>query len=338
MIKVSEILVLSLAICSVKCLSVQPQIIADDGNIGRGPIDDSLYNLVDNLRYSLRCGLPGMPSLAPFVISSAEIDERGFLYDVQGNLRNLTLEGLDGYEINTATLNILTLRTSVHLTFPNVALSTFYDLDALLLRFLPIYGHGRMYLGVNDFKVQANGRISLSLLTGRLNLTTLDIGISMGSIYSDTTGIYDSRIVSTLFNVALERTLREVFENNKAKIEAALVDLLLPILNQYLNELTLQDLLNGNVSEGGPHIDDETGELICETNEEASTTADEQTSQGEDSRENEASEDPTSENSTNDDSTLPNKATDEGIESDDFNGIHNRLLKNSLKIQEKGLK
>lgn len=83
MIKVLETLVLSLVICSVTGLSVQsPQIVAVDDIGSRSAIDDSLRNLLDNFRYSLRCGFPdqGIPSLAPFYLKSADINERGLLY------------------------------------------------------------------------------------------------------------------------------------------------------------------------------------------------------------------------------------------------------------------
>lgn len=81
--------------------------------------------------------------------------------------------------------------------------------------------------------------------------------------------------MSTLFNVAFERTLRDIFQNNKANIENALQDLLLPIANDYLNQLTLQDLLalisGGGSDSGGPIFDGDTGELVCGTSEKATT-------------------------------------------------------------------
>lgn len=82
MSKILAIVVLSLAICSVTCLSVQSQIVTIDEIETRSPIDDSLRNLLENFRYSLRCGFPdqGIPSLAPLYIKSAEVDERGLLY------------------------------------------------------------------------------------------------------------------------------------------------------------------------------------------------------------------------------------------------------------------
>lgn len=82
MMKASGLLVLSLAICSVTGLSVQPQVVAIDESETRSAIDDSIRNLLENLRYSLRCGFPeqGIPPLAPLSIKSAEVNERGLLY------------------------------------------------------------------------------------------------------------------------------------------------------------------------------------------------------------------------------------------------------------------
>lgn len=333
MVKVLELFVLSLAVCSVTCLSVQPQIVAIDENEFRSPIDDSLRNLLENLRYSLRCGFPdqGIPSLAPFYIKSADVNERGLLYNVRGNVRDFTVSGLDGYTVDVATLNVLTLRWSVGLTFPKVSLSSFYDFDALLLRFIPLYGHGRLHFDVNDVPIQANGRISLNIRTGRLNLTSLDVDINMGSTFSDCTGVYDSRIVSTLFNIAVERTVRDVFDNNKANLETSLENLLIPLANQYLNELTLQDLLNliGGGSNGAdvPRLDGDTGELICHANEEHPTSE----------------YIPTVDTTKSANPTSPNEPTttvdDKGIESDDFYDSNDDELKNIvMKVLQKAFK
>ncbi len=71
--------------------------------------------------------------------------------------------------------------------------------------------------------------------------------------------------------------VRNTFDNNKENLESALENLLIPLANQYLNELTLQDLLGliggSDESSGGAHLDPETGDLVCHVdNEESPTT------------------------------------------------------------------
>lgn len=68
---------------------------------------------------------------------------------MRGNLRNLSVSGLDGYTVDVATLNVITLRASIGLTFPKISLNSAYELDALLLRFIPLFGHGRLAFDVN---------------------------------------------------------------------------------------------------------------------------------------------------------------------------------------------
>lgn len=84
MTKVLEIFVLlSLAVCSALSLSVQPQVVDGTKDIEtRSVVDDSIRDLLDGLRYSLRCGFPeqGIPPLAPLYIESAKVNERGLLY------------------------------------------------------------------------------------------------------------------------------------------------------------------------------------------------------------------------------------------------------------------
>lgn len=76
--------------------------------------------------------------------------------------------------------------------------------------------------------------------------------------------------------------VRTIFDDNKQNLETYLQNLLIPLANEYLNELTLADLLGliggsgGDSDEsGGPHIDPDTGKLICfpyETEEPSTTT------------------------------------------------------------------
>lgn len=76
------------------------------------------------------------------------------------------------------------------------------------------------------------------------------------------------------------------FEDNKANIENYLQNLIIPLANEQLNQLTLQDLINLIIGDSGsiiPPIDDATGEVICHSSEEATTsellpTVDEETS------------------------------------------------------------
>ena len=69
-----------------------------------------------------------------------------------------------------------------------------------------------------------------------------------------------------------------MFDNNKENLETSLENLLIPLANGFLNELTLQDLIGAigdgsdDGSVGGPHIDPDTGDLICYANEDYTTS------------------------------------------------------------------
>lgn len=85
--------------------------------------------------------------------------------------------------------------------------------------------------------------------------------------------------MSTLFNIGFEGIVRAIFNDNKAFLQTTLENLLIPFINQYLNELTLADLMNGGIGGGsgggfdGPHLDPDTGNLVCfPDNQEPSTT------------------------------------------------------------------
>ncbi|XP_037037130.1 uncharacterized protein LOC119074891 isoform X2 [Bradysia coprophila] len=345
MTKLLGVIVLSLAVCTATSLSVKPQVVGVNEVDTKSVVDDSIRNLLESLRYSLRCGFPdqGIPPLAPLYIKSAEVNERGLLYNIQGNVRDFTVAGIDGYTVDTATLNVLTLRASIGITFPRISLTSLYNLDALLLRFIPIFGHGRLAFDVNDLSVQANGRMVLSLRTGRLNLTSLDVDVNMGSPFSDSTGVYDSRMLSTIFNIGFERIVQTIFNDNKENLETELENLLIPFANQYLNELTLADLVNGGIGggTGGPHLDPDTGDLVCfadkEEEKDPSTTEYVPLPSAETSTIVNPSE-PAADTSTSvnpsepdDLTTVPDSTTERGSESDDLYDRFDHQLENSVK-------
>lgn len=122
-------------------------VIATFGGINSIPnINEVIFHAFDViLREELRNGNPytGFPILAPFQTDSLEVSWKfGHLIDLDGVLRNVRLEGLDGYQIHDVRLSLLTMRFVFDFVWPQVLATGWYNLNGRFAGLIPIFGQG----------------------------------------------------------------------------------------------------------------------------------------------------------------------------------------------------
>lgn len=101
------------------------------------------------LRGEMRTGNPytGFPVLAPFRSPRNEVDWRfGHLVDLEGELRNLRIDGLDGFQIIEASLNLRTMRFTFDFNFPQILFTGWYNLNGRFGGLIPIFGQGNFVI------------------------------------------------------------------------------------------------------------------------------------------------------------------------------------------------
>lgn len=69
-----------------------------------------------------------------------------YFYSLDGILKNLVVENLDGFINNKLTFNVITLRSKFNFTFPDVKVRGFEDLWGSVFNLLPIWGYGDFYI------------------------------------------------------------------------------------------------------------------------------------------------------------------------------------------------
>ena len=97
------------------------------------------------LREEMRTGNPytGFPILAPYQNPNVEVSwQFGHLIDLDGILRNIRVEGLDGYHISDVRLSLLTMRFVFDFTWPQVLATGWYNLNGRFAGLIPIFGQG----------------------------------------------------------------------------------------------------------------------------------------------------------------------------------------------------
>lgn len=97
------------------------------------------------LRNEMRTGNPytGFPILAPHRSDRSPVAWRfGHLVDLEGEMRNLRIDGLDGFQILDASLNLRTMRFTFDFNFPQVLATGWYNLNGRFGGLIPIFGQG----------------------------------------------------------------------------------------------------------------------------------------------------------------------------------------------------
>lgn len=109
-------------------------------------INEVIFHAFDVLlRDAMRNGNPetGFPILAPYQNPRADVSwQFGHLIDLDGELRNIRIDGLDGFRITDVRLSLLTLRFVFDFTWPQVVATGWYNLNGRFAGLIPIFGQG----------------------------------------------------------------------------------------------------------------------------------------------------------------------------------------------------
>jgi hypothetical protein len=109
-------------------------------------VNEVIFHAFDVLlRDAMRSGNPetGFPILAPYQNPNAAVSWKfGHLIDLDGELRNIRIDGLDGFRISDVRLSLLTMRFVFDFTWPQVLATGWYNLNGRFAGLIPIFGQG----------------------------------------------------------------------------------------------------------------------------------------------------------------------------------------------------
>jgi Haemolymph juvenile hormone binding protein (JHBP) len=129
------------AVCAVLA-TISPEI---ESNSIRD-INEVIFHAFDVvLREEMRTGNPytGFPIVAPFQTPEVDVSWKfGHLIDLDGALRTVRVDGLDGYHISDVRMSLLTMRFVFDFVWPQVLATGWYNLNGRFAGLIPIFGQG----------------------------------------------------------------------------------------------------------------------------------------------------------------------------------------------------
>ncbi|CRK91675.1 CLUMA_CG005324, isoform A [Clunio marinus] len=218
------------------------------GNKSQSNINDAIHHAFDViLRDLMRNGNPetGFPVLAPTIIPTLDVSwSIGHLVDLDGQLRNFRIDGLDGFRINDVRLSLLTMRFVFDFIWPNVRFTGWYNLNGRFGGLVPIFGQGNFVLEPRNFRASGFAQIRFLGSNNNLNVTDMDVRLNLPSLQMNVQGILGGGDLGAVINKVAQDLVPSLIRTFENELSDLMSNLLIPRINPFLNNLTLDDIIN----------------------------------------------------------------------------------------------
>lgn len=206
-------------------------------------VSSQLADMLENFKQEMPCGFPGLgiPPLAPFVINHQNLDIQIAGININGEITNLRLDGLNDFTIEQLQVKLLSNTLTFKFNWHSINLTTNYNLRT---DFANIERSGVAQMSLENFTVSADINFSWKFSTGTLSLNTLDLYLSLGGVKSDIDGLSEKTYLNEKLNEFVEEWIMVAVNDNTERIIKLSNDYAMPMINQVLETFTLSDLFN----------------------------------------------------------------------------------------------
>jgi len=213
----------------------------------KAAIDDAIINLLDTtVRQLILEGSPdlGVPVLDPFRLEHLDLDlNLGTTIQLQGVLEGVDVKNLATFVIDNIKANLLLLRLDFGLSVPEiVAEGERYAINGNLGGLLPVYGEGKFVAAVQGLSLV--GTVVLGSNNSFIYIKTLDLDVNLASAKVNFEGILGGGDLGDLVNDIISDMIPDLLEELKPTVLPDLIQLVLDLVNEKLDGITLQDLLD----------------------------------------------------------------------------------------------
>ncbi|XP_067625370.1 uncharacterized protein [Eurosta solidaginis] len=209
--------------------------------------DDDLREFIEFARLQMPCGYApaGIPALVPLHASYREVSSVTEKANIHGNVTDLTINGLNKFDVRKLHFNNIFRKVTFDLNFPEVRINGAYKADIkrkIRDTTLHIYGDGDLNLILRNLHI--NGSFVLKpKLSGKTKLAKFKVTTQLGDVESRLTGLMNSRLKTKLVNKWIEEFIALTFNESPEDINAAMQHLVVPPANKALEKVPVIGVL-----------------------------------------------------------------------------------------------
>ncbi|KAL5281732.1 hypothetical protein ACFFRR_005213 [Megaselia abdita] len=222
-------------------------------------ISSSIEDAITDFRDQMPCGFEslGIGPLAPARISEQGVDFQRQSFGVEGEVHDLVLYGLNKFNILKCKANAITSKVQVTLDWPeeikaeitNYILKSFVKQRGLTVN---LVGDGLVDFALQGLTIDLNLKYSLSIVTQKIKIKELKVVISLNDCVSHITGLLGDGFVNRKINEFICEFILVGLNDNQQGITNNIEDTVKPILNKFLEEHPLSELVGGGNGEPKP--------------------------------------------------------------------------------------
>lgn len=210
----------------------------------RNLISNQINATFERLREQMPCGFEsaGIPPLAPLHVDSLDIDIEHESLSATGVLENIRIDGLNTFITRDVNFGLITLRVTFDFLIPAVEVAGQYNLNGQVTG-IPFRGTGPF--DSTAFDISMIGQARMGVTSGFLDLREFDLTFLIPRFSFNMVGLVgDDGQTSDFFNPLFEQLIPQWILSNQAAISAQIRDIVMPIGNNILNDMTVADLLD----------------------------------------------------------------------------------------------
>ncbi|KAJ0181237.1 hypothetical protein K1T71_003322 [Dendrolimus kikuchii] len=217
-------------------------VLADDSPEGRNILVDNLVRqLIAFLRNLINNGsdLFGIPPLDPLEIDHFYLELPAMLLNLSLELQKINANGFGGFLVHRSNLNLRDLTFDIDISVPAVDISAeLYDMVGDLFGAIPLYGKGKAYFRVENFRVRTlmhlkQSEDGQSILIDRFENTNFVIP----NLKSEITGAIGGGDIDAIVNAMIEDVIIDYINRFQRPISSAVSSLAVTMLNPVLDQL-----------------------------------------------------------------------------------------------------
>lgn len=223
-------------------------------------ISSQIVDAIEAAKEQMPCGFPewGIPPLAPLKIAHQDvaIDTQGI--QAFGEINNFRLDGLNDFDIVQFKVNAILSRVNFKFNWNHIYFNTDYELSTAKGG-MGMKRSGPAKFALKDLTIWGVVKYNLGLISGKLSLKELSVYVSLGEVKSEIGGLSKIPIINKKLNRIIEEWIMLSINDNTEKVAELTNDLVLPMVNDMLSDMSLSDLL-GMIGGGG---EGETEKVPC---------------------------------------------------------------------------